>query len=273
MRYWGKYKRADLIGQSSYIKNNDVVIFNEAFDNGASDKLLSNVKKEYPYQTPVLGRSQSGWDKTEGSYSSTVAEDGGVAIVSKYPIKEKIQHVFKSGCGFDNDSNKGFVYTKIEKNGKNVHVIGTHTQSEDSRCGAGHDRKIRAEQMKEISDFVKKKNIPKDETVYIGGDLNVNKGTPEFKDMLKNLNVNDVLYAGHNSTWDPQSNSIAKYNYPNGKPEHLDYIFTDKDHKQPKQLVNEVVTEKPKPWDVYAFPYYYVYNDFSDHYPIKAYSK
>ena len=35
--------------------------------------------------------------------------------------------------------------------------------------------------------------------------------------MLKNLNVNDVLYAGHNSTWDPQSNSIAKYNYPNGK--------------------------------------------------------
>lgn len=89
----------------------------------------------------------------------------------------------------DNDSNKGFVYTKIEKNGKNVHVIGTHTQSEDSRCGAGHDRKIRAEQMKEISDFVKKKNIPKDETVYIGGDLNVNKGTEEFKDMLKNLNV------------------------------------------------------------------------------------
>lgn len=81
------------------------------------------------------------------------------------------------------------------------------------------------------------------------------------------------MTAGHNSTWDPQSNSIAKYNYPNGKPEHLDYIFTDKDHKQPKQLVNEVVTEKPKPWDVYAFPYYYVYNDFSDHYPIKAYSK
>ena len=97
--------------------------------------------------------------------------------------------------------------------------------------------------MKEISDFVKKKNIPKDETVYIGGDLNVNKGTEEFKDMLKNLNVNDVLYAGHNSTWDPKSNSIAKYNYPNGKPEHLDYIFTDKDHKQPKQLINEVVTE------------------------------
>ena len=64
------------------------------------------MKKEYPYQTPVLGRSQSGWDKTEGSYSSTVAEDGGVAIVSKYPIKEKSNMYSKSGCGFENDSNK-----------------------------------------------------------------------------------------------------------------------------------------------------------------------
>lgn len=270
---WGQYKRADLIGQSSYIKNNDVVIFNEAFDNGASDKLLSNVKKEYPYQTPVLGRSQSGWDKTEGSYSSTVAEDGGVAIVSKYPIKEKIQHVFKSGCGFDNDSNKGFVYTKIEK------MVRTFTLSVHIHnlkilvVVLDMIEKLELNKWKKSVTLLKRKNIPKDETVYIGGDLNVNKGTPEFKDMLKNLNVNDVLYAGHNSTWDPQSNSIAKYNYPNGKPEHLDYIFTDKDHKQPKQLVNEVVTEKPKPWDVYAFPYYYVYNDFSDHYPIKAYSK
>ena len=71
----------------------------------ASDKLLSN-KKEYPYQTPVLGRSQSGWDKTEGSYSSTV-EDGGVAIVNKY-LKEKNQHVFKSGCGFDNGASDNY---------------------------------------------------------------------------------------------------------------------------------------------------------------------
>lgn len=112
---WGQYKRADLIGQSSYIKNNDVVIFNEAFDNGASDKLLSNVKKNILIKHLYSAVLNQGGTKLEGSYSSTVAEDGGVAIVSKYPIKEKIQHVFKSGCGFDNDSNKGFVYTKIEK--------------------------------------------------------------------------------------------------------------------------------------------------------------
>ncbi len=73
--------------------------------------------------------------------------------------------------------------------------------------------------MKEIVTLLKRKISLKMKQVYIGGDLNVNKGTPEFKDMFKKLNVNDVLYAGHNSTWDPQSNSIAKYNYPNGKPD------------------------------------------------------
>ncbi len=270
---WGQYIRADLISQSFYIKGNDVVILNEAFDNGASNQLLNNLKNEYPHQTDVLGRSRSGWDSTEGSYSSTVLEDGGVAIVSKYPIKERIQHVFRRGCGFDNDSNKGFVYTKIEKEGKNVHVIGTHTQAEDSRCGTGYDREIRAEQMNEISTFVKNKNIPKDEVVYIGGDLNVNKGSSEYQDMLRNLNVNDVSFTGHTSTWDPESNSIAKYNYPNAQSEYLDYIFVDKDHRQPGTLVNEAVDEKAQSWHVYAFPYTYFYNDYSDHYPIKAYSK
>lgn len=85
----GQYKRADLIGQSSYIKNNDVVIFNEAFDNGASDKLLSNVKKNILIKHLYSAVLNQGGTKLKVAISSTVAEDGGVAIVSKYPIKEK----------------------------------------------------------------------------------------------------------------------------------------------------------------------------------------
>ena len=70
------------------------------FDNSASDRLLGNLKKEYPNQTAVLGRSNGNeWDKTLGSYSSSTPEDGGVAIVSKWPIVEKVQYVFAKGCG------------------------------------------------------------------------------------------------------------------------------------------------------------------------------
>ena len=62
---WGQTERADLIGAADYIKNQDVVILNEVFDNSASDRLLGNLKKEYPNQTAVLGRSSgSEWDKT-----------------------------------------------------------------------------------------------------------------------------------------------------------------------------------------------------------------
>lgn len=37
---WGQTERADLIGAADYIKNQDVVILNEVFDNSASDRLL-----------------------------------------------------------------------------------------------------------------------------------------------------------------------------------------------------------------------------------------
>ena len=36
---WGQSERADLIGAADYIKNQDVVILNEVFDNSASDRL------------------------------------------------------------------------------------------------------------------------------------------------------------------------------------------------------------------------------------------
>ena len=97
---WGQSERADLIGAADYIKNQDVVILNEVFDNSASDRLLGNLKKEYPNQTAVLGRSSgSEWDKTLGNYSSSTPEDGGVAIVSKWPIAERFNMYLQKDAG------------------------------------------------------------------------------------------------------------------------------------------------------------------------------
>ncbi len=50
---WGQSQRADLIGAADYIKNQDVVILNEVFDNSASDRLLGNLKKEYPNNSSI----------------------------------------------------------------------------------------------------------------------------------------------------------------------------------------------------------------------------
>ena len=37
---WGQTERADLIGAADYIKNQDVVILNEVFDNSASRSFI-----------------------------------------------------------------------------------------------------------------------------------------------------------------------------------------------------------------------------------------
>src|SRR5919202_5067329 len=100
---WGQAQRADLIAQADYIKGYDVVLLQEAFDNIPSDQLLSGLKGEYPHQTPVLGRSRDGWDETlnYGGVFDGKFEDGGVAVVSRWPIEQKEQYVFDRGCGFD----------------------------------------------------------------------------------------------------------------------------------------------------------------------------
>lgn len=278
---WGQEQRADLIGAADYIRNQDVVILNEMFDNYASDRLLKNLEKEYPNQTAVLGRSSGNeWDQTLGNYSSATPEDGGVSIVSKWPIVEKIQYVFEKGCGPDNLSNKGFVYTKIKKNNHFIHVIGTHLQAEDNMCGKTSPSSVRTAQLKEIQEFIKNKHIPRDEYVLMGGDMNVNKinggdpndvnNTSEYASMFKTLNATALSYTGYIATWDATTNSIAKYNFPTAPAEYLDYVLVDKDHGQPSTVENKVLQPKSPEWSVTSWLKTYMYNDYSDHYPVEA---
>ncbi|MCG3399237.1 sphingomyelin phosphodiesterase [Staphylococcus massiliensis] len=268
---WGQVQRAKLIPEADYFQGHDIVILNELFEEDASKVLFKEMEDTYPNHTPVLGRSKQGWDQTTGNYRAAAIEDGGVSIASKWPIKKQEQHFYKNGCGVDGAANKGFVYVEILKNNKPVHVIGTHMQSEDGACVKGKDKDIRETQMAEIRNFIKEKEIPKDEPVIIGGDLNVNKGTEEYQNMFANLNASKPdAFDGWHKTWDTKTNSIAKYNYPEWPPEYLDYILLDKDHAQPKNWTNTAIKAKSPTWTVKSWGKSYSYNDYSDHYPIQA---
>lgn len=269
---WGQSQRANLISKADYIQNQDVVILNELFDHKAANQLLTNLQAQYPYQTPIVGKGTDGWQNTSGNYRKSKQVSGGVGIVSKWPIAQQEQHIFKNGCGADKLSNKGFAYIKINKNGKFQHIIGTHLQSEDSMCIKGKDQTIRQSQMEEIKQFIKDKNIPKNESVYIGGDLNVIKGSDEYQQMPDNLNVlMPTQYEGHTYSWDTQSNGIANYNYPKLNPQHLDYILVDRDHAQPNSWHNYTHKAKSPTWSVKSWGKTYQYDDYSDHYPVSAY--
>ncbi|MER6390828.1 sphingomyelin phosphodiesterase [Streptomyces sp. NPDC059382] len=265
---WGQDHRAAEIPKASFYQGHDVVVLQEAFDNGASDALKANSAARYPYQTPVVGRSKSGWDATGGAYSATTPEDGGVTILSKWPIVRKEQVVYKDACGADWWSNKGFAYAVLNVNGAKVHVIGTHAQSTDPGCGAGEAAQMRSRQFKNIDAFLDGKNIPANEQVIVAGDMNVDSHTPEYNSMLADADLAGAdSRTGHAYSFDTAQNSIANYRYPTDPREDLDYVLYRKGNARPAAWENNVVKEQSAPWTVSSWGTSYTYTNLSDHYP------
>ncbi|MBF6134480.1 sphingomyelin phosphodiesterase [Nocardia otitidiscaviarum] len=266
---WGQVTRADLITAQGVVADQDVVVLQEAFDNDASDRLLSNLAATHPHQTPVLGRSRGGWDATEGSYSATTPEDGGVAIVSRWPITRKIQYIYADACGADWWSNKGFVYVELAAPGGPLHVIGTHAQSEDDGCSAGEPRTMRSRQRAELRQFLAARNIPASQPVYVAGDLNVIEASDEYPQMLSELGAVRPEHTGHPHSWDCRDNSVCLDQYgADYASEHLDYVLPIAGSAVPSRYVNETRRVKSPEWSVTSWGKTYRYVDYSDHYPV-----
>ncbi|MFJ1614611.1 sphingomyelin phosphodiesterase [Streptomyces sp. NPDC088251] len=270
---WGQDHRAAEIPKASFFQGQDVVVLQEAFDNSASDALARNASAQYPYRTPVVGRSRTGWDATGGAYSATTPEDGGVTVLSKWPIVRKEQYIYKDACGSDWWSNKGFVYAELNVNGAKVHVVGTHTQSTDSGCKAGEAAQMRSRQFKQIDAFLDAKNIPASEQVVVAGDLNVDSRSPEYASMLADAGLAGAdAHTGHPYSFDTQDNSIATDRYPDDPREDLDYVLHRAGHAKPAGWTNEVVKEQSAPWTISSWGTDYTYTNLSDHYPLTAYA-
>ncbi|WP_327371321.1 sphingomyelin phosphodiesterase [Streptomyces sp. NBC_01217] len=266
---WGQDHRAAEIPKASFFQGHDVVVLQEAFDNSASDALAQNASAQYPYQTPVVGRSKSGWDATGGAYSAITPEDGGVTVLSKWPIVRKEQYIYKDACGSDWWSNKGFAYAELNVNGTKVHVVGTHAQSTDPGCGAGEAAQMRSRQFKQIDAFLDAKNIPASEQVVVAGDMNVDSRSPEYGSMLADAGLTGAdARTGHPYSFDTQDNSIAADRYPDDPREDLDYVLHRTGHAKPAGWTNEVVKEQSAPWTVSSWGTDYTYTNLSDHYPL-----
>jgi sphingomyelin phosphodiesterase len=270
---WSQEERASMLGEADFLKNYDVLLLQECFDNTSVRALRENLSATFPYETPVLGRDNDGWDSVSGDWDKLALEDGGVMIASKYPIEEMKQHIFiNGGCGFfESMSKKGFVYARIRKDGKAVHFIATHTQSADPGC-KGNDVAVRTAQLKEIKSYIDSLNIPVTEMVMLGGDFNIIKDTPEYADMLQILQVSAPSYRGLPYTWDPKSNTMASFHYPENESEYLDYIFVSNKHLVPPSWHNVVFAPSSSTLMTYTNlskeKYYWV--DYSDHYAVEG---
>lgn len=106
----------------------------------------------------------------------TLSLNGGVLIVSKWPIVETKSMVFRDSAGSSTLAAKGIVYAVIEKTipglnkTKRFHVFATHMQSWPSIT----DQAVRVKQAQQWSQFVQALNIPvMSEPVVFSGDLNI----------------------------------------------------------------------------------------------------
>ena len=274
MTQWSQEERASRLGKAGFLKNYDVLLLQECFDMSASNKLRKNLSGTFPYLTPILGGSKEGWDSTSGNWGKIALGDGGVMIASKYPIEQMNQHIFNTrGCPLLEDlSKKGFVYVRIRKDGKPIHFITTHMQSDDAGC-QGNDVAVRTAQLQEIKAYVDALNIPANEMVILGGDFNVMKDTREYADMLQLLEVSAPAYRGLPYTRDTKSNTMASYHEPDPElSEYLDYIFFSKNHLAPSSWYNVVFDPVSSTLMTYTnlSKEKYYWADYSDHYPVEG---
>lgn len=145
-----------------------------------------------------------------------------MAVLSRWPITRRMQHVYRDGCGADWMANKGFAYVRLASPAGPVHVIGTHMQAEDSSCSVT-PASVRAKQRAEIAAFVAAERIPTTEPLYVAGDLNVIKGSAEYPAMLSDLKAPAPTYTGHPYSWDCADNSVCRDQYG---PEYASETWT-----------------------------------------------
>lgn len=217
-------ERAAVMGP--HLVGYDVLVLQELFDDRLAMPLLDELAAAYPYRTERVGR--------DGARMIPWRQDGGVVILSRWPIEREAQMTFDATCsGTDCLADKGVAYAAIRKGDRIYHLFGTHAQSMYGVRVA----EVRAAQFALVRGFVDAQGIPADEPVVLAGDFNVDALRPELDAMLATLRaVRPETTGPERYTWDPSGNAFA-----GGRAQWFDYVLYAADHAAPREAWNRVV--------------------------------
>lgn len=237
--------RATMVGPK--VPGYDAIAFNEVFDHDGEANLRESMRKAgYPNQTEVLGRGRS----------SGTTWNGGVMIVSQYPIVKTDKAYYGDSCGGEDCSaDKGVLYAKIDKSKKTgvhnyFHLFATHMNQ------GGSDWKYQKQQLGIIKGLIEKQNIPQNEAIIVLGDMNINKCdefapgpmtidpvpngpmhqcvklNPHYQEMLNILGAKDLDHKGYKYSHDGNINNFNNWEYEStfrpihkGQISNLDHIL------------------------------------------------
>jgi endonuclease/exonuclease/phosphatase family metal-dependent hydrolase len=238
------------------LKNYDAIIFQEMFDDDVRSNMLSQLSAEYPYQTSVVDIPNHG--------VLDPIQDGGILIVSRWPLEAQDQFLFGNNCNADDClAYKGFKYAKINKLGVPYHLFNTHMDAFNEQV----DVNIRKSQLQQAKSFIASKSIPTDQAVIFGGDLNIDKITNKWGEYDSLWTpFFDAQMPVFDNPLNPSWNS-ATNKYLSGTsdaPEYLDYVLPMKSNLLPISAINKV-----RPYRTIADPMWKKF-DISDHYSVSG---
>ncbi len=237
-------KRAASIAQKIAGYNNDIIVFEEAFDYQARKILRSQLKLEYPFMYGPANDSKFSF-KT----------NSGIWILSKIPLRQLEQIQFRNRFGIDAFARKGAVLFEGEWQGQSFQLLGTHLQ-------ANSPDSIRNGQCHEIADKLLKKYAKPEVPQIVCGDFNIEfEDQVNYKNMLTFLEAeNGILQGELQSSYDEIDNKLAQK--ANGKKSLIDYILV-RNAKSIRNIVRQVFVLKERQEDILS--------DLSDHYGIEAF--
>lgn len=239
----GNCKRAGFIAQKIAGFNNDIIIFEEAFDYQARKILRYELKGEYPFMYGPA--NDSGFSFKTNS---------GIWILSRIPLRQLEQIEFKNRFGIDAFARKGAVLFEGEWQGQSFQLLGTHLQ-------ANSPDSVRSGQCREIADKLLNKYVRPEVPQIVCGDFNIEfDDKVNYSNMLKVLDAeNGSLQGELQSSYDEVDNKLAQKE--NGRKSLIDYILVRK-AKVIRNIERKVFVLKERTRDIFS--------DLSDHYGIEA---
>lgn len=201
-------------------RRTDVAVLQEAYDADETRALLDGLAaRGLRHATDPL---DGGWG----------AFEGGVRVVSRWPIEAQAGLVFSCGVWPDALADKGVVYARVRRGGDRFHVFGAHLQSVRTALRPQRAARIQRAQLRRLSQFVEDQRLAPHEPVIIAGDLNLDLRTPEQLGlMLGSLDADlpPLDLTGGAFTYDGERNPLAR----SGVRRWVDYVLLRRGHAAP----------------------------------------
>ncbi len=227
--------RIHYLAHAHALRQADVVVFEEAWDEGSRDMLKNLMHDVYPHSYDPIPPNTH--EKPLNS---------GLLVLSRYPItKHKFINYQDHHSLVDADSmtNKGVIYLKLDKNGKPYNLIATNFQGQNDEKSVT----VRQDQFELIKKHIidcKHLAIPSHEPLLFAGDTNVSYyNKPAFEEMQKALNldtsvVHSNLFKSPRFSYDTSINLMAKpYTHEYGL---YDVVMAIKGFKKPSKSVSQI---------------------------------